>query len=122
MNGQFKPIPAQLLHLSRISKTFQVMNAPERQVIMTDIQDQIGAMLNLYRDHELIFKSLLVAYEAIRLTWYALGADEDGCREKLEYLDAAVQRLAEHLLKPVLGEVFCQAFDIVEQRGAIHDG
>jgi hypothetical protein len=116
MNNQSNPVISRLLHISQISRKLQVMNVPERQIVLHDIQDQIGAIRQLYLDHTVMFKSLSVAYEAIRLTWYALGADEDGCREKLEYLDAAVQRLAEHLLKPMASEAaFCQAFDIKEE-------
>lgn len=89
---------------SYLNKKFQGMDTAERQASLQDMQNQVAALKDQYDSDAIPFKALQTAYEALRMAWYAVGQDSNGCREKLESLDFAVQRLAEHLLTPLLEE------------------
>lgn len=69
----------------------------ERRDILHNIQNQLSALQHQYRDYTLQFKALLLAYESVRLAWYAIGQVDDG--GKLERVAAAFDHLKRHLLK-----------------------
>jgi hypothetical protein len=86
-----------LLELSKLSKKAQVMTVAERQRLVHHLQDQVSALRQQYRDYSLEFKGLSLAFEAIRIAWYAVGRNPDGCRDHLDHLARAFSYLMQHL-------------------------
>lgn len=106
MNPQIIPkneVMGRILNASKFSKQFQIMDIQERQAALHELQDQLSAMQHQYLDHELPFKALNLAYQAVRIAWYAVGQNREGCQRHIEDLDRAVHWLVSDLC-PALDE------------------
>lgn len=79
------------------SKLVGELSEEEQLRLLMTYQSDIGRIRQIYRDHTVEFKALTLAYEAVRLAWYAVHGDEVMIREKFERADAALQYLAQHL-------------------------
>jgi hypothetical protein len=86
-----------LLELSAQSRQVQVMSVPERQQLLHNLQDKICVLQRQYRDNSLEFKALHLAFESVRLAWYAVGQNPGGCRGHWDDLEPAFTCLGRHL-------------------------
>lgn len=87
----------QLLEQAKLHKRVQAMAVRERQQLLHDVQNQISALKFQYRDSSLEFKALHLAFEAVRISWYAVDHNKDGCLGHRDDLDAAMEWLSGHL-------------------------
>lgn len=79
------------------AKLLGELDQEEQLKLLMTYQSDIGGLRQHYRDHTLQFKALSLAYEAVRLAWYAVRCDEGMVREKFERTDTAVKYLAQAL-------------------------
>ena len=60
------------------------------QDLVQQAQSEIGRLQMTYRDSELAFWALAVAWQALRFAWYILDGDRGSAQEKLAEVKQAI--------------------------------
>jgi hypothetical protein len=80
--------------IEQLGLKFAVQTTRQRQQELHILQDTVGAMQHIYRNPDLEFKALNLAYQSLRLAWYCLEGSDGG---KLEYVQDALDDVKRHL-------------------------
>lgn len=82
--------------------TVEQATADKHQQLLHEMQNQIIAMKGQYQEHELPFRALNLAFESLRIAWYAAVNDVAGCQMYMPIFDAAEFWLTSQLFPPFI--------------------